>query len=437
MKPVEYGVDISLKAGAAIENLKAKTMNCTPYAFGGANGYDDLPTNPVLGQMFHSSIDDRYYRWGIDRDNDITASLSYRWAPVADVVSEFAFDELSSPTNGVGYYRYNVTANEASVRQAFEDISAIGAAFFDMSSLRTLNLNDFTTPYEIQVVNQQGYTVTQPQIQPYVVNNPYAPRVIRVKNPDNQNPTLYNDTIPVVTGDILLPKYRADNGSWTYEVVRRYQDGGAINGKLKVNGLDISKSHYGVLEAGFYGTTTTGFKINTKIPCNGSVTSMYTLKIKGYSFGTSEVIDLSVCFYSYLGNVYNAGFSMGNHSFVPNVIKVASEDGYIVILIEAQIYYPHIIIDVFEGQLGGSQSYLEGWTCTDAPLTSGATNITLLDVRFLDNSRFNRFKLGGLTTTEINAISSPTTGLQVYNLTLNTMCFYNGSSWQKVTSSAM
>jgi len=42
-----------------------------------------------------------------------------------------------------------------------------------------------------------------------------------------------------------------------------------------------------------------------------------------------------------------------------------------------------------------------------------------------------------LTTTQINAISSPTQGLMAYNTTLNTICFYNGSSWQKVNHANM
>ena len=42
-----------------------------------------------------------------------------------------------------------------------------------------------------------------------------------------------------------------------------------------------------------------------------------------------------------------------------------------------------------------------------------------------------------LTTTEINAISSPAQGLMTYNTTLNTICFYNGSSWQKVSHTNM
>lgn len=41
-----------------------------------------------------------------------------------------------------------------------------------------------------------------------------------------------------------------------------------------------------------------------------------------------------------------------------------------------------------------------------------------------------------MTTTEINAISSPAVGLVVYNTTLNVLCVYTGT-WQKVTTTAM
>jgi hypothetical protein len=42
-----------------------------------------------------------------------------------------------------------------------------------------------------------------------------------------------------------------------------------------------------------------------------------------------------------------------------------------------------------------------------------------------------------LTTTQISAISSPTTGLTVYNTTLNQLCFYNGTIWRRVSDSNM
>ena len=42
-----------------------------------------------------------------------------------------------------------------------------------------------------------------------------------------------------------------------------------------------------------------------------------------------------------------------------------------------------------------------------------------------------------LTTTEINNLPSPQAGDTVYNTTLNQLCFYNGSAWQKITSATM
>tara|TARA_R110002153_G_scaffold204010_1_gene356909 strand:- start:265 stop:1110 length:846 start_codon:yes stop_codon:yes gene_type:complete len=41
------------------------------------------------------------------------------------------------------------------------------------------------------------------------------------------------------------------------------------------------------------------------------------------------------------------------------------------------------------------------------------------------------------TTAQINAITAPDTGAMVYNTTLNTICFYNGSAWRQVSHTAM
>lgn len=41
------------------------------------------------------------------------------------------------------------------------------------------------------------------------------------------------------------------------------------------------------------------------------------------------------------------------------------------------------------------------------------------------------------TTAEINAITLPNTGLVFMNTTLNKLCFYNGTSWEQLTSTPM
>ena len=53
------------------------------------------------------------------------------------------------------------------------------------------------------------------------------------------------------------------------------------------------------------------------------------------------------------------------------------------------------------------------------------------------NSTTQGFLPPRLTTAQILAITSPAEGLQVYNTDLKTICFYNGTAWQRVTSTAM
>ena len=62
-----------------------------------------------------------------------------------------------------------------------------------------------------------------------------------------------------------------------------------------------------------------------------------------------------------------------------------------------------------------------------------ATNSTLLAL----NSTTQGFLKPRMTTTQINAISSPDTGLEVYNTTLQQPCFYDGTGWRKVSYSTM
>ena len=60
-------------------------------------------------------------------------------------------------------------------------------------------------------------------------------------------------------------------------------------------------------------------------------------------------------------------------------------------------------------------------------------------VEFSDDASIfsNRVRFQNLDTTAINALTGMAAGDTVYNTTESTLCFYNGSSWQKVTHSAL
>ena len=72
--------------------------------------------------------------------------------------------------------------------------------------------------------------------------------------------------------------------------------------------------------------------------------------------------------------------------------------------------------------------YLDG---IRTPTDSG--NSAILDI----DSATQGVLLPRMTTTQVNAIATPATGLVVYNTTLNQLCFYNGTEWRKTTDSTM
>jgi len=61
------------------------------------------------------------------------------------------------------------------------------------------------------------------------------------------------------------------------------------------------------------------------------------------------------------------------------------------------------------------------------------TGNAILDVK----SSSKGILLPRLTTAQINAISSPEEGLTLYNTTLNTLCYYNGTEWRQLTNTTM
>ena len=65
--------------------------------------------------------------------------------------------------------------------------------------------------------------------------------------------------------------------------------------------------------------------------------------------------------------------------------------------------------------------------------TASPSSSALLDV----SSTTKGVLLPRMNTTQINAISYPAEGLTVFNTLLNTLCFYNGVAWRKVSDSNM
>lgn len=65
------------------------------------------------------------------------------------------------------------------------------------------------------------------------------------------------------------------------------------------------------------------------------------------------------------------------------------------------------------------------------------TNTPNVSAVFEVSSATQGVLLPRMTTTQINAITTPSAGLIVYNTTLNALCFYDGTQWNKFSHSAM
>lgn len=68
---------------------------------------------------------------------------------------------------------------------------------------------------------------------------------------------------------------------------------------------------------------------------------------------------------------------------------------------------------------------------------NGSNTVTLGNDSIIKTYLKGSVQLPTMTTTEINLVNGPTDGQVIYNTTLSQICFYNGSSWRKVTDSAM
>jgi hypothetical protein len=85
----------------------------------------------------------------------------------------------------------------------------------------------------------------------------------------------------------------------------------------------------------------------------------------------------------------------------------------------------------------GAKLHVEGNTQTTGTLGVGSASAPVASAVVDIVSTTKGVLLPRLTTTQVNAIAAPATGLTVFNTTLGELCYFNGSAWRKVTSSAM
>ncbi|WP_440066368.1 hypothetical protein [Tenacibaculum discolor] len=139
--------------------------------------------------------------------------------------------------------------------------------------------------------------------------------------------------------------------------------------------LTIKAQNYTPLNYSFNGTPTHGIKIKTNLPyANGS--QMPTVIIEGYNYSKGKSIGIMLNWYIYNNNFYSYGAS-SHGAYAPN-IKLANENGKVVIFLDSREYYNRFQVRVYAKGMyaDDNPASYENWTAVDEAL-SGTNIVTV------------------------------------------------------------
>jgi hypothetical protein len=151
-----------------------------------------------------------------------------------------------------------------------------------------------------------------------------------------------------------------------------------------------------------------------------AVDAGYKLDVTGTSRFTSKMI---------INSAFNSGLSLLNGSSNGQIYN----DGNLHLEAAEYLWINGNSTSLTQINAGGGNTYINSGggrvgIGTISPVASAVLDITSTTQGVL----FPR-----LTTAQINAIASPANGLTVYNTTLATLCFYDGTGWKRVVHLAM
>jgi hypothetical protein len=204
-----------LPSGGTAGQVLAKTSG-TNYAAGWVDknvnfGFERIvgafpTTNLFQGRIIEIEVNGiiMLYRYFVE---NTTLGITADWYPV---ISANGADD----TDGTFY----TGANESQIQSLYNSLTWVyqnGDA--TDCKVTELDISSGSGSFAISTnSNQDPLLGGIDRLSPRVVKNTASARAIAVSNPNN---AVVNTTIPVSTGDILIPKYISSNNSWSYEVI--------------------------------------------------------------------------------------------------------------------------------------------------------------------------------------------------------------------------
>jgi hypothetical protein len=141
-----------------------------------------------------------------------------------------------------------------------------------------------------------------------------------------------------------------------------------VSGGLGVSGIvsaGARKLSMGILDLNTSGTPAQ-FKIKTNIPWNYGG-SDFTVNIKGFRYGVSQMVSLSIGWHFYADQFYSRN-AISNGAWAPTITLAKSPDGYVIIHIPGPDYWAKLYVESVYSS-NSADSYTSGWSWTDADLS--------------------------------------------------------------------
>ena len=132
-------------------------------------------------------------------------------------------------------------------------------------------------------------------------------------------------------------------------------------------GSQAFAQNYNPLDYYFNGTPTNGIKIKTNIPFQNQLT-MPSITLEGYDFEGANVIDIKLSWYVYQ-DAFDQVTASSSGTYVPP-IKLANENGYVVIFINDWKYYTRFTVHAFAVGMSETSAMFENWTAADGTTAS-------------------------------------------------------------------
>jgi hypothetical protein len=220
--------------------------------------------------------------------------------------------------------------------------------------------------------------------------------------PININSSAATFNSAVYASSIWATNYgpRDSNGNinfvdWSSNVIARINRLSGIasvgNRKLSMGILDINSQ--GVPE----------IRINTKIPFALGAAD-FTVNIKGFQYGGTNMVSLSIGWHYYLSQFYNET-AISNGAFAPTITLGVDESNYVVIHLSNVGYWPKMYVEsVYSSAY--ADDYVANWNWTDAGVDALSNTTTVpykpLDTSITGNAAYATSAGNSATTSQTN-----------------------------------